>query len=156
MILFLKSKQDVWSYMRKIEAVRKFTFCAGHRVYGHESKCANMHGHNYCLYVHAYTDVLDELGRVIDFSLLKDLLDPWLQVHWDHTFLVYENDKELLAIEPLAPKNKPWFICPFNPTAENMAIYLMKEVFPKLLPDNIQISKIELWETENCKVVVTH
>lgn len=141
--------------MSRVEAVRKFTFCAGHRVYGHESKCSNLHGHNYTLYVHAMADELDDLGRVIDFSVLKEKLDPWIQDQWDHTFLVYEHDLELLTIMPLAPKKKPWFICPFNPTAENMALYLMKEVFPKLLPSNIEISKVELWETDNCKVIVT-
>ena len=55
-----------------IEAVRKIHFSAGHRVYGHESKCSNLHGHNYVLWVHAGAKELDELGRVIDFSVLKD------------------------------------------------------------------------------------
>lgn len=139
----------------KIEAVRKIHFCAGHRVFGHESKCANMHGHNYVLWIHAEAATLDELGRVVDFSVLKERIDPWVQLHWDHTFLAYQNDHELLALESMSPKNKPWFICPFNPTAENMAIYLLKEVIPKLLRDTgVTVSKLVLYETENCKVEV--
>lgn len=141
----------------KISAVRKFTFCAGHRVFGHELKCANVHGHNYTLYVHASADSLDPLGRVIDFSELKARVEPWLQEHWDHTFLYYENDVEMKRLGSLAPKTKPWFSCPFNPTAENIASYLLSDILPSLLKETgITVVKIDLWETENCKVEVTH
>lgn len=140
----------------KVEAARKFHFCSGHRVYGHESKCANLHGHNYHLTVYATTESLDHLGRVVDFSVLKNKLDPWLQTNWDHTFLIYDQDREMLEMEEKAPKNKPWFLCPFNPTAENMALYLMKKIFPDLLAGTgICISRIELEETKNCKVVIS-
>lgn len=139
----------------KIEAVRKIHFCAGHRVYGHESKCSNLHGHNYVLWVHASADGLDELGRIIDFSVLKEKVDTWIQTNWDHTFLAYKNDLELLALEPLIQKNKPWFVCPFNPTAENMAGFLLKEIIPELLQDTgVVVSRLVLYETENCKVEV--
>lgn len=139
----------------KTEAVRKIHFCAGHRVYGHESKCSNLHGHNYVLWVHASADSLDNLGRIIDFSILKEKVDTWIQKNWDHTFLAYENDCELLALEPLIQKNKPWFICPFNPTAENMAGFLFKEIIPELLKGTgVVVSRLVLYETENCKVEV--
>lgn len=139
----------------KIEAVRKFHFCAGHRVLGHESKCANMHGHNYVLWVHAEAPQLDELGRVIDFSELKEKIDPWLQANWDHTFLISHEDEELKKIEVISPKNKPWFICPFNPTAENMGKYLIEKIIPELLKSTqVKVTCIELQETENCKVII--
>ena len=138
-----------------IEAVRKIHFSAGHRVYGHESKCANMHGHNYVLWVHAAATKLDELGRVIDFSILKEKIDTWVQLHWDHTFLAFDKDTELMALEPMIKKNKPWFVCPFNPTAENMAKYLLEVVIPKLLAGTgVSVTKLVLFETENCKVEV--
>jgi len=139
----------------KIEAVRKFHFCSGHRVLGHESKCANMHGHNYILWVHAEAPSLDQLGRVIDFSVLKEKIDPWIQEKWDHTFLISEQDSELKKLEPLAPKKKAWFICPFNPTAENMGKYLLEIVIPELLSGTgVRVNQIELQETENCKVIL--
>jgi len=139
----------------RIEAVRKFHFCAGHRVLGHESKCANMHGHNYILWVHAEASELDELGRVIDFSVLKDKIDPWIQEKWDHTFLISDKDLELKCIEHLAPKKKDWFSCPFNPTAENMGRYLIHEIIPALLAGTgVTVTQLELQETENCKVIL--
>lgn len=139
----------------KIEAVRKIHFSAGHRVFGHESKCSNLHGHNYVLWVHASAEELDVVGRVIDFSVLKEKVDTWIQLNWDHTFLSYELDSELLALEPLVKKNKPWFICSFNPTAENMAKYLFEAIIPELLKGTgVSVTKLVLYETENCKVEV--
>lgn len=139
----------------KTEAARKIHFCAGHRVHGHESKCSNLHGHNYVLWVYASAESLDSLGRVIDFSVLKEKVDTWVQLNWDHTFLVFEKDKELLALEPQIEKKKPWFICPFNPTAENMASYLLREIIPELLKGTgVSVSRLVLYETENCMVEV--
>jgi len=139
----------------KIEASRKIHFCAGHRVYGHESKCSNLHGHNYVLWVYASAGDLDHLGRVIDFSVLKEKIDSWIELHWDHTFLAFDQDSELLALEPQIKKNKPWFICPFNPTAENMALYLINEIIPDLLKGTgVTVSRLVLYETENCMVEV--
>lgn len=139
----------------KIEASRKIHFCAGHRVYGHESKCSNLHGHNYVLWVYASADQLDSLGRVIDFSVLKEKIDSWIELHWDHTFLAFDKDSELLSLVPLIKKNKPWFICSFNPTAENMASYLIKEIIPDLLKGTgVTVSRLVLFETENCMVEV--
>lgn len=139
----------------KIDVSRKFEFCAGHRVYKHANKCANMHGHNYTLIVYATSSKLNELGMVIDFADLKKRIKPWIDENWDHTFLIYEKDTELLEIEKIAPKNKPWFICPFNPTAEEMASYLLKTILPKLMEGTgIEISRVELFETENGRVVV--
>lgn len=139
----------------KIEAVRKFHFCAGHRVLGHESVCANMHGHNYVLWVHAESEDLDHLGRVIDFRILKEKIDPWIQENWDHTFLIFDKDQEMMALESQAPKKKPWYHCPFNPTAENMGKYLLQRIIPQLLEGSgVRISRLELQETENCKVIL--
>lgn len=139
-----------------ISCIRRIQFCSGHRVYQHESKCANAHGHNYVLLVHARANQLDKLGRIIDFSVLKEKIGGWIDEFWDHTFLIYENDEELIACKEVLAVNKEVFICPFNPTAENMANYLLKTVCPKVLPDSeVEVFKIELWETENCKVEVT-
>ena len=140
----------------KIEAVRKFHFCAGHRVHMHESKCANLHGHNYILYVFAEAPELDALGRVIDFSILKSRIEPWIDANWDHTFLIFDQDLEMLELEKIAPKNRPWYLCPFNPTAENMAIHLMRDILPRLLQGtSVKIARVELEETQNCRAVIS-
>ncbi len=43
-----------------ITATRRVQFCAGHRVHRHESKCRNLHGHNYVAFFTAEAERLDE------------------------------------------------------------------------------------------------
>lgn len=135
-----------------ISVTRRFQFCAGHRVYKHESKCAHPHGHNYVLLVHAHGE-LDSLGRVIDFSVLKQKIGDWLDKYWDHGFLIYELDLDLK--EMLRKGSFKHWVLSQNPTAENMAKYLLEVVCPSVLVDTaVTVFKIELWETENCKATV--
>ena len=76
-------------------------------------------------------------------------------MNWDHTFLCFDQDLEVMNLEPMINKNKPWYICPFNPTAENMAKYLLESIVPELLKDtDVLVERIVLFETENCKVEV--
>lgn len=139
-----------------IRCIRKLHFCAGHRVMNHESKCATPHGHNYYAHIYAEAESLDALGRVIDFSVLKEKVGSWIDLHWDHNFLVYAKDLELIhALTSVKGKKDP-FICPFNPTAENMALYLLEEVCPRQLEaTGVTVNKIVLYETENCYAEVT-
>jgi 6-pyruvoyltetrahydropterin/6-carboxytetrahydropterin synthase len=149
----------------KISAVRKLQFCAGHRVYKHESKCAHLHGHNYLVYIHAQAkddaegeavSQLDALGRVIDFSVLKEKFSQWIEQNWDHGFILWQEDLEAIAAMKTLPGQK-LFLLGKNPTAENLAHYLLAEVAPVLLRDTgVKVVKIVLWETENCFVEVAH
>lgn len=134
-------------------AVRRLQFCSGHRVYKHESKCNNLHGHNYVLFIHARAkdDDLDSIGRVIDFSVLKSLMGNWIDENWDHGFIYYALDSEVEKVLFLKK-----YAMPNNPTAENMAHYLLNVIAPTLFKDTgVEIYKIVLWETENCFAEVT-
>ncbi|MCB1134829.1 MAG: 6-carboxytetrahydropterin synthase [Chlamydiia bacterium] len=134
-----------------ISCTRRLHFCAGHRVMGHENKCATPHGHNYFVYLTAQAEALDSIGRVIDFSVLKDTVGGWIDTHWDHTFLVYEKDVEVLRLLQQMPGSKQPFVCPFNPTAENIASYLLKRVCPDLLAGSgVTVTRVRIDETENC------
>lgn len=138
---------------------RRLQFAAGHRVLGHESKCANVHGHNYVALFEAQGP-LDSIGRVIDFGVLKAKIGSWIDEKWDHGFLVYAKDKELLkALEPIAAfdtgggfmRATKLYVCPFNPTAEEMAQYLLTYVCPEVLRGTgVVVVRVVVWETENC------
>lgn len=140
-------------------ATRRLQFCAGHRVHLHESKCRNLHGHNYVIHFSARAKQpsdgeLDSLGRVIDFSDMKKLLGTWIDKNWDHGFVVFSEDEEVKQIMRVTNGQK-WHSIPANPTAENMANYLLLRICPFLFKDtSIEIFKIVLHETENCSVEV--
>ena len=64
--------------MSKIRITKKFTFEAGHALYGYDGKCKNVHGHSYKLYVTVIgVPITDKdnvkYGMVIDFSDLKSI-----------------------------------------------------------------------------------
>lgn len=135
----------------KTTATRRFQFCMGHRVYNHESKCRNLHGHNYVVLITAegIDSELDPLGRVIDFSEMKEMA-KWCEANWDHGFLLYKEDSEAIKAVSSMPSQKMAFL-DVNPTAENIASFLLKEVGPALFSKKgIRITKVVVWETENC------
>jgi 6-pyruvoyltetrahydropterin/6-carboxytetrahydropterin synthase len=137
-----------------ITCTRRFQFCAGHRVFGHESKCANPHGHNYVALVEAEAEQLDSIGRVIDFSVLKERIGGWIEANWDHGFLVYSHDVEMLSA--LTALNGHVFVMRQNPTAENIAKYLLAEVGPRVLENTgVVIRSVTVQETENCSAKAT-
>lgn len=113
-----------------ITATKYHDISAGHRVHGHEGKCKNLHGHNYRVHFTCTADDLDAVGRVLDFGEIGRRLCQWLEEHWDHRFLIGEEDPdkcELLELDSTVV----WV--PFNPTAENMAKYLVTVVGPEEL-----------------------
>ena len=84
--------------MTTITCTRRIQFCAGHRVKNHESKCRNLHGHNYVVWITAKLDAgTDELGRVVDFSVLKARIGGWIEDAWDHGFILWDQDDEAIA-----------------------------------------------------------
>jgi 6-pyruvoyltetrahydropterin/6-carboxytetrahydropterin synthase len=137
--------------MTKVSCTRKIHFCSGHRVFRHEGKCANPHGHNYYAHITAEADELDSVGRVIDFSVLKEKVGSWIETNWDHTFIAFKEDIEMLQALKKVRSPKPPFIAPFNPTAENMARYLLTVVCPEVLQGStIKVAKVVIYETDNC------
>jgi 6-pyruvoyltetrahydropterin/6-carboxytetrahydropterin synthase len=136
--------------MSKFEVTRYHDFSYGHRVANHESSCSNLHGHNgrvhFCC--RAVEDNLDSVGRVIDFSVIKSKLCWWLEDNWDHRMLIWCEDpllKSLRAIDPTV------VIVPFNPTAENMAQYLVEVIGPaQLKGTGVYLSLCRVEETRKC------
>lgn len=139
----------------RIEISRRIQFCSGHRVMGHENKCAGLHGHNYEAIFHATAPALDELGRVIDFGVLKEKMGTWIDDNWDHAMVLFEQDEEAInAIKGVSSQRL--YLLPYNPTAENMAIYLLRHVCPKLLEGTgVVIERVTLRETPNCSAEVS-
>lgn len=131
-------------------AHRYHDISVGHRVAGHESKCARLHGHNYRIHFYVEAEKLDTVGRVIDFSVIKERLCEWLEVRWDHRMLLWQDDVETLA-KIGTPVKLGIVVVPFNPTAENMAQHLVEIVGPTALGGTgVRLVKVEIEETAKC------
>ena len=131
-------------------------FDAGHRLQKHESKCRNVHGHRYRVGITCETahmaDHLDEVGRVIDFSCIKEKVGGWIDEYWDHGFIVEAGDPFMDAL--YAAKSKV-FQLPDSPTAENMARFLFGIANQLLAPHDVEVVKIELYETPTSMATYT-
>lgn len=158
--------------------IRSHEICAGHRVVGHESKCRHLHGHNYVFHFHVAPkpidgvsvkgDPLDQVGRVIDFSVVKSTLCEWLENNWDHRFLHWEQDELIRGVIGLVENdNREGFVprdqvdhfynsfveLPFNPTAENLAQYMVEVIGPRLLDEHgVELVQCVIEETSKCHV----
>jgi 6-pyruvoyltetrahydropterin/6-carboxytetrahydropterin synthase len=105
------------------------------------------------VFFEAEADQLDDIGRVIDFSVLKQKLGGWIDEHWDHGFILGEADSRARAVIGGMAGQKQ-YVMPLNPTAENMAGYLLHHVGPEALTGTgVRLVKVILWETENCYAV---
>lgn len=169
--------------------IRSHEICAGHRVVGHESKCRHLHGHNYVFHFHVAPKLdgqikslakeyevesaaLDQVGRVIDFSVVKSTLCEWLETNWDHRFLHWEKDDLMNGLaeivgfehscgEHISAKDQLHFLdslvpLPFNPTAENLAQYMVEVIGPQLLDEHgVELVECRIEETSKCHVGYT-
>jgi 6-pyruvoyltetrahydropterin/6-carboxytetrahydropterin synthase len=139
-----------------ITITRRLTFEAGHRIYGHESKCANLHGHSYKVRITARAPSLDPLGRIIDFSILNERIGSWLDLNWDHGTILFQKDPLVLEWRDSENlNNQKLFVAPFNPTAEELASFLLLTGAMLLKDTDVKVVKVQLWETENCYAEAT-
>ena len=118
--------------------MRRIKFCAGHRLHKHGGKCEHFHGHNYMADFYVTSNHVDAIGRVIDFAVeagrsQKRSKAGSTRTSWElHGFVLNKDDDNgLAAVKIVVPCR--YYVLPYNPTSENMATYLLREVCPKLL-----------------------
>ena len=115
-------------------------FCYGHRLLDYEGKCRHLHGHNGLLEVDVDAEDLDELGMVVDFGDVRDLVKGWVDLNIDHRMVLWSRDP-LAAV--LIEMGEPVYVLDENPTAENLA----RHIFRRVSERGLKLSEVRLWET---------
>ena len=137
-----------------ITCTRRLEFDAAHRIINHESKCKMLHGHRYVLEVTFTAKKLDDLGRVIDFGSVREVLGSWIDEHLDHNTILSIEDKKLGEKIASETGQKIYYLDE-NPTAENIASHLLEKICPRLFAQkDVKCVAIRLYETPNCYVDV--
>jgi 6-pyruvoyltetrahydropterin/6-carboxytetrahydropterin synthase len=135
---------------------RRLEFDAGHRIPQHKSKCRHMHGHRYALEVTLSGEVIategaSEQGMVMDFSDVKDIALQKIVNFWDHAFLVYRGDSQVLEFLNSIPGHKT-VVMDSVPTAENLALAAFKildAAYVDVYGNNLRLERVRLYETPN-------
>jgi len=112
-------------------------FEAAHFLRGYQGKCENVHGHRYGVVVRFKSEKLNEIGLAYDFTNVKQHLKT-VTGSYDHALL---ND--------LPPFDK------INPSAENIASAIYKELKDKVNDDAAVLTAVEVWENPQQGVVYT-
>lgn len=99
------------------EVRKRIEVSAAHKLaLDYESKCTNLHGHNWIIDVYLRSEMLNNNGMVMDFTQIKKKI----QDKFDHKVI-----NEVVS---------------FNPTAENMAKYICDELAPYCYRVDVQES----------------
>ena len=84
---------------------------------------------------------------------MKTSLDEWVEKNWDHKFLIWKHDERCSSLKRSDPQGIVEL--DFNPTAENLASFLVNEVGPQvLLGTNATLAAVKFYETRKCSVDV--
>ncbi len=109
------------------------SFAAAHLLKDIGGKCEELHGHNFVVDVSLAAPQLNKEGLLIDFRILKEWTDEIL-TGLDHTYL---NDH-------------PYFRN-VNPSAENLARFIYDRMTEKAHPNQVEVSRVTVWESENAR-----
>ena len=114
----------------QFEVMIERNFSSAHQLRGYRGKCENLHGHNYKIEIYARGKELNNIGLLVDFVELKQAADD-LVTYLDH--------KNLNELEP--------FIVEQNPSAENVARFVLEKLAAKINDERVQIYKVRCFET---------
>jgi len=105
-------------------------FSSAHQLRGYRGKCENLHGHNYRIEIFVRGSRLNHIGLLVDFVELKAAADD-VVLYLDH-----RNINEL-----------PPFDRELNPSAENLARYILERIAARIDDERVQVYKVRCYET---------
>ena len=139
-----------------MQITRRLEFDAGHRIPNHNSQCRHLHGHRYAIEITLSGDIitqegLSEQGMVMDFTDVKRIAKEQVVDAWDHAFLVYRGDEQVLGFLNTMPGHKT-IVLDVVPTAENLAqvaFKLLDHAYRDTYNNNLTLQRVRLYETPN-------
>ena len=135
--------------MTKIRITKEFVFDMAHALSNYDGKCKNIHGHTYKLFVTLIGIPCEDCsspknGMVLDFGDLKNIVKIPIVDVFDHALVVPAN-KGFEDLRKFQETDK-YIEVPFQPTCENLTIYIANIIRSKL-PDSVSLYSIRLYET---------
>ncbi len=127
---------------------KEFSFDAAHILENHPSKCKNLHGHTYKMFITVSREELDN-NMIIDFGDLKRIVNEVLIDKIDHSFMYNGNtDKDYVKeiVKVLEDNGLKTFKFNTRTTCEEMVQVIFELLDKELKKNNIQLESIKLYE----------
>jgi len=123
-----------------------------HALLNYDGLCRNIHGHSYKLQITVTGEPIQDAGgpkdgMVIDFSILKKIVQEQIISKLDHSLMINEKaptDK----LNQLGQMYERHQVVPFQPTTENLVVYIA-DIVKTLLPEHIELFSVRLFETSS-------
>ncbi len=112
-------------------------FAAAHQLKMVAKKCENMHGHNWKIEVCVAGKDLNNAGVIMDFAKIKEYVSGIL-AKLDHKVL-----------------NEIDCFYDINPSSENIALYIVRELQAKIDNPDIKVVGVTAWESEDACATYT-
>ena len=122
---------------------REIDFCYGHRLLNYDGKCRYLHGHNGRAVITLESPELSDIGMVVDFKEIKEVVSKWIDDNLDHRMILNCQDPVVPHLEQLG---EPIHLIDVNPTAENIA----KLISDFAVSQGFPVVETKLWETPRC------
>jgi 6-pyruvoyltetrahydropterin/6-carboxytetrahydropterin synthase len=126
-----------------MKVTKSFEFSGAHRLYNYQGNCHNIHGHEYKVEV-TFEGSQDALGIIIDFRVIKDKCQTWVDENWDHAYIYHPEDE---VGTYLTNKGFRTFDMGANPTAENMSRFLFDQFFYITEEESAKLVNVRVYET---------
>jgi 6-pyruvoyltetrahydropterin/6-carboxytetrahydropterin synthase len=130
----------------------EFHFSAAHRLEGHP-KCGRMHGHNYRVVITVASPKvgLDAMGFIIDFGMLKKVVNPIID-NLDHKYMVSETNLDAKCpYFAVGEERGDTVVLPIKQTSAECLSELLSELIQIALYDqgfaHVAVAEVQVWET---------
>ncbi len=106
---------------------------SAHQLHGYDGPCKDMHGHTWKVEMVVCGEMLNEVGLLADFKILKTKLK-----------------QVLMPLDHVVLNNLPAFK-DINPTTENLARHIYQALKPQCAP--LRIKQVQVWESDTASVI---
>lgn len=125
-------------------------YSIAYRQWRADSHCRLIHGYAIAFYIEFESEQVDVRNWVVDFGSLKTFKD-FLDVHFDHTLLVAQDDPEIETFKDLHRKKLCKMVEVERTGCEGLAKFLYDYLSEVWLPDNgysnVRCRKVQVSET---------
>ena len=136
--------------MKRIRVTKEFHFEMAHALWNYDGVCKHIHGHSYKLFICIRGEPINDpddpkLGMVLDFGDLKRIVKKPVVDFLDHSLVLNRAAGDVIP-DDSNQMYKKVNLFDFQPTCENLVLYIADTILPLLSP-GIDLYSVRLYET---------